>query len=95
MAQPDVSLQGSAYFFVPLIDATMSCRLVLSLRDADSTQFNSNVNVKSLWATMPYESEDHTDRNAATNHTHPGGNQAFALSTVAHTEGSGVPVNVK
>lgn len=72
----------------------MSCRLVLSLRDADSTQFNSNVNVKSLWATMAYESEDHSDRAPPTKHNHMN-NEAFALSTVAHTEGSGVPVNIK
>lgn len=95
MAQPDVALQGSAYFFLPFIDAMMSCRLVLSLRDADSTQFNSNVNVKSLWATMHYESEDQADGVPSHKHNHANNNEAFALATVARTDGPGVPVNVK
>lgn len=81
---------------MPLVDALMSCRLVLSLRDADSTQFNSNVHVKSLWASMQYDSEDHNERgDAAKAHTATK-NDTFALATVARSQdNTAVPVNIK
>lgn len=93
MGQSDVSIQGCAYFFMPLIDATMSCRLVLSLRDADNTQFNSNVNVKSLWASMQYDSEESPERQPSIKSLPQ--NDTFALATVEREGGSGPPVNVK
>lgn len=94
MAQSDTSVRGCAYFFMPLIDATMSCRLVLSLRDADNTQFNSNVNVKSLWASAHFEGEgEPTDRNPSTQMGAK--DETFALSAVDRTGNSNIPVQIK
>lgn len=95
MAQPNSSIQGSAYFFMPLIDALMSCRLVLSLRDADNTLFNSNVHIKSLWAGVNYESED-TDQ-VPSNGSKQGcppftRHEVFALAEVPRNDGHGLPI---
>lgn len=78
---------------MPLVDATMSCRLVLSLRDADNTQFNSNVNVKSLWASMQYDSEEQPDRQSHIKSLPQG--DTFALATVDRNGSSAPPVTVK
>jgi hypothetical protein len=94
MAQDTASIRGSAYFFMPLIDATMSCRLVLSLRDADNTQFNSNV-VKSLWATSDLASEDQTEEPASNQHGGNKKNDTFALATVDRLDANGMPVQIK
>ena len=97
MAQPDAAIRGSGHFFLPLIDATMSCRLVLSSRDADSTRFNSNIHFNLLWSSVKHKPEDLAGgggQPTRVKHGRYASDEAFALAPLARADSYGLPTMV-